>query len=278
MTLVATERPLLAGANDSRQATWYVRDDAGGNVTPAQAVSAAIAAAPSTVDGFPYQSYRYDELASDKFDVELNYSFSNGSNGQRDVLEGEAQYSFATTLESVRINRSLGRVASYFDAVLHPNTNQARVDALFPGAVEVDGDLKPRGTTIQVPVTRFKYQYRIPEATVTLAYQVLVEELSGKVNDDLYKGREAGSVRFDGAQGTQSADGTWNMDFTFTRRLNLTNHTVGGITGIDADGWDHVWPHFAILRDEDGELNPNPSYVFVEQIYERDDLGQLGIP
>lgn len=278
MTIVVTERPGLAGGKDSRQVTWYARDDAGGNVTPIAAVNAVLAEAPTTVDGFPYQNYRYDEIATDKFDVELNYSFTGGGNPPRDVLEGEAQYSFETTLESVKIYKSLGRQSSYFDSSLLPGINQAEVDALFPGALQVDAEDRVQGTTIQVPVTRFRYRFRVPDLTVTQSYQILVEDLTATVNDDTYKGRPAGSVRFDGANGTQSSDGTWDLDYRFTRRPNISDETIGGITGVNADGWDFVWPYFIPLRDGDGNITTNPAYVFVDRIYPRADLTELLIP
>lgn len=278
MTIVATERPKLAGSGDSRRLTYYVRDDANAPITPAAAVAEAISEAPSTVDGYPFQSYSYDEISVDKFDVELTYSHQNQNNSPRDVQEGEAQYSFETVLESVHINSSLGRVASHFDSTLQPGLDQSAVDALFPGAINVDADGKAQGFTLQVPISRFSYRYRIPNLTVDAAYQVQVEELTGVVNDDTFKTREAGSVRFDGGRGVQSSDGTWDWDFRFTHRPNISGKTIGGITGIDADGWDLIWPYFIPFRDDDGNLTTNPAYVFVDRIYPRGDLDLLGIP
>lgn len=279
MPTVVTERPKLAGGSDGRRVTYFVRDDSQAQLTPANAVAEVLSIAPNDVDGYPYRNYTYEEIAVDKYDVELNYSFqSTGKDTTPEVPEGSAQYSFETNLESVKINKSLGRIASHFDATLQPGFSQEKVNGLFPGAINVDSEGKVNGTTIQVPVTRFKYSYRVPGANVTLAYQILIEDLSGAVNDATYKGRAAGSVRFDGARGVVSLDGTWNLDFLFTRRPNITGVTIGGITGVNADGWDHIWPYFIPLRDDDGDITPNPAYVFVDRIYPRANLAGLGIP
>lgn len=278
MTVVIKERPRLAGGSDSRRVTYLVRDDANAELTPANAVSGVLAVAPASVDGYPYQDYAYDEISVDKYDVELTYSTTSSSRKTPDVPEGSAQYSFETNLESVQIKRSLGRISSHFDSTLQPGLDQSAVDALFPGAIDVDAEGKVKGTTIQVPVTRFKYRYRIPGATVDLAYQTLIEDLSGSVNDDVFKGRAAGSVRFDGARGSISSDSAWELDFLFTRRPNLSSFTVGGMTDITAEGWDFIWPYFIPFRDDDGNLTTNPAYVFVDRIYPRADLDLLGIP
>jgi len=283
MATKVVERPKLSGGIDNRRVTYFVQDD-GLDATPPppitalDAVNAVLAVAAADVDGYPYQGYSYEEIAVDKYDIEINYSFADGGNPAAPIQEGEAQYSFETSLESVKIFRSLGRIDSHFDATLQPNTNQAAVSALFPGAINVDAEGKVRGTTIQVPVTRFKYRYRIPGATVDLAYQILIEDLAGHVNNAIYKGREIGSTRFDGARGSVSLGGSWDMDFLFTRRPNITNETIGGITGVNADGWDHIWPYFIPFRDDNGDITPNPAYVFTDRIYPRADLSELGIP
>lgn len=278
MALVTKERPRLSGGLQRHVKTYFVKDDAGGNVSQDQAVTAALAAAPTSFGSWSVVDYSYDEIATDRFDVEVIYGPSSTSNTPPEPDEGEIQYSFETSLETVTIRQSLGRIASHFDSSLQPGINQAAVDALFPGAVNVDSEDRVEGTTIQVPVPRFRYRYRAPNATVTTAYQLGIEDLAGYVNGATFAGRAAGSVRFDGARGGVKTDSAWDIEFSFTRRPNVSNLTIGGITGISADGWDFIWPYFVPIRDDDGNITPNPAYVFVDRIYPRGDFSALGLP
>lgn len=281
MAIQATERPLASGGSSRRAVTYYIKDPAGGTITPEQAVEKAVqqfaADHGSTYYGMPLSDYDYEELGSDRFNVTLTASDQSFDVSRPEPQIGQAQYSFATTLESVHIRTSLETKASYADESQLPDGVTDAYD--FQQSINVDAEGTIQGITIQVPVTRFKYRYRIPYAYITPQYQLLVEDLAGQVNSHPFKGRPAGCVRFDGATGGIRSGEDWDVEFNFTKRPNLTDLTIGNIEGISADGWDVIWPYYIEkTAGARGFTAPSPAYVYVEQVYPRGNLNQLNIP
>lgn len=279
MAIVAKERARLSGGHDRRTLTYYVKRDDGSALSPEDAVDHVLddSVSPATYYGLPKVDYEYDELATDRYDVRVVYAARSLSIVRPEPAIGEAQYSFGTQLETVHIQTSLQTVAAHYDAAQVPAGTTTAYD--FQQCINVDVDQRVRGTTIQVPVTRFKYRFRVAAGAVTQAYQIAVENLTGLVNNATFKGRPAGSVRFDGCTGSIRSAADWDLEYAFTRRPNLTDLTIGNITGIDADGWDYIWPFYIGKSAGDrGFSAPSPAYVYVERIYARGDFSTLGIP
>lgn len=281
MTLIAKEKPRAAGGHSRRDIVYYVKDDAGGNVTPEQAVNKAVSQFGvdygTTYYGMPFVDYDYNELATDRYDVTLTFAPASLEVVKPEPEIGAAQYSFATTLETVHIQTSLETKASYADTDQLPDGVETAYD--FQQAINVDVEGNIQGITIQVPVTRFKYRYRIPFSLVTPQYQLLIEDLAGKVNGSVFKGRPPGTTRFDGATGGIRSGEDWDVEFNFTKRPNLENITVGNIEGVSADGWDVIWPYYiSKSAGARGFSAPSPAYLYVEQVYPRADLNTLRIP
>ena len=284
MTIIASERDNRTGDATNRTLTYYVRSSDGTDiVTDSAAISAALAQAvvdhggASTHEGMPIRNVGVSEIRDGHIDVAIEYGLSDSSPAPA-PSEGTAQYEFETRLASQQVKQSLATISSYDDTSQKPvGASPGSID--FGGAINVDNELRVNGTNIQVPVSRFRYRYRLNNGSVTEAYRLLIESLVGHVNSTTFKGRAPGTVRFEGVSGGKRNNTSEELTFEFAFRANVSNLTIGNITGINADGWDYIWALPGKKADTTrGGFSYSPLYVYVERLYPRSDLNQLGIP
>jgi hypothetical protein len=101
--------------------------------------------------------------------------------------------------------------------------------------------------------------------------------LTGKVNDDTFKGLAAGECLFLGASGTLRDSGEdWEITYSFAASPNRTGITVGSITSIAKKGWEYLWVEYGEATSNN-RLIKVPVSVHVEQVYESGDFAGLGI-
>jgi hypothetical protein len=71
-------------------------------------------------------------------------------------------------------------------------------------------------------------------------------------------------------------DGNVEVTYTFEASPNITNITIGTITGIDKKGWEYIWVYY--VPDVSAEWNiQKPDCVRVEQVYDPMDFDPLGL-
>ena len=85
-----------------------------------------------------------------------------------------------------------------------------------------------------------------------------------------------GEVLFMGASGSKRGDDEWEITFRFAASPNVTNLTIGDITGVDKKGWEYLWVRYADAEDEK-VLVKQPTAVYVEKVYESGNFAGLGI-
>ena len=94
------------------------------------------------------------------------------------------------------------------------------------------------------------------------------------------KGGKEGEILFLGGGGGQRPDTKWEVTFKFAGSPNVTSLTIGDISGVDKKGWEYLWPYLAAESKTIGPDNvqiQSPKYALVEQLYQEQDLSQLGI-
>ncbi len=182
---------------------------------------------------------------------------------------GESVFSFDTGGGTQHITHSRATVARYAPY------GQTAPD--FKGAVGVTAD-SVEGVDITVPVYQFAETHYLADAVVTPAYKATLFGLTGCVNSDAFKGFAPGECLFLGAAGTKRGQGDWELTFRFAASPNVTNLTIGDITGINKKGWEYLWVRYSDSEDTAAKvLVKRPVAVFIEQVYPTGNLNALGI-
>ncbi|HQL55478.1 MAG TPA: hypothetical protein PLQ87_12285, partial [Phycisphaerae bacterium] len=66
--------------------------------------------------------------------------------------------------------------------------------------------------------------------------------------------------------------------FRFAASPNVTNLTIGDITGINKKGWEYLWVRYADSEDTVAKaLVKKPIAVYIERVYDDGNLSLLGI-
>jgi len=149
----------------------------------------------------------------------------------------------------------------------------------FHGAIGVSQsgpDASVDGWEVIVPTLNFTVTkvWRPNEITFIAALVGLI----GKVNSDQFTVQETrtgvgltfapGTVLFTGwRKGRPRDDGGLEFSYSFSSLPNATGLTVGGITGIEKQGWQYLWVHY--MPDASGtSIGPKPAQVNIERVYD----------
>lgn len=150
------------------------------------------------------------------------------------------------------------------------------------GAIGVDGD-NVAGVDIVVPALQWTETYDVPAAYMTANYIKTVSALTGTVNNATFRSFAAGEVLFMGCSGSQEwdeqkGDGPWNLSYKFVANSNVTNQTIGDITGIEKKGHEYLWIRYESVLDGPATTEfKKPKFVYVNRVYRDADFSQLGI-
>lgn len=199
-------------------------------------------------------------------------SFVPAERKERDPLEvGESSYNFDTGGGSQHITHIK-------DAAHHIATYPA-AGAFDPeGLIGVTNDGSVEGCDIRVPVYNWGETHIIPDALLTDEYKGKLYELTGRTNNAVFKGFAIGECLFCGASGSQRGDDDWEITFRWASSPNWTETIkVDGVdTEIAKKGWEYLWVRTTRGVNND-EIGPMVRSVYVEQVYESGDFGDLGI-
>lgn len=151
----------------------------------------------------------------------------------------------------------------------------------FKGAINMvtdAGKLRCEGLEVQPPSETFTLAYYPVNATVTEAYQNIIEGLCGKVNNGTFRGKAAGSLMLVRCSGGVRTGDDWSLEFGFGYVPNQTSIPVGDeITVTSKDGLDLLWPFYGEKIDDD-RLVKQPFAAYVERVWYRGDFSTLSLP
>lgn len=146
----------------------------------------------------------------------------------------------------------------------------------YGGAINVDGD-RVEGVDITIPVFSFSETRYVPRSFLSDTRRQQLFRLTGRVNDDEWKGFAKGEVLFLGASGQRRGSERWTVTYKFAASPNVVNEPLGdGGLLVTKEGWEHVWVRF------ENDVNSNrlvkiPVAFYVERVYPYGDFDNLGI-
>ena len=146
---------------------------------------------------------------------------------------GQWKFSFSTTGGTFHISHSRETVAKY------PSTAPSYEQAI--NVVKKDNDADIEGADIIVPATKLTYTYSHPLGVVNESFARSIADLTGGVNSATWRGFDAGSLIFLGAEGSDGSNSEAEVNYHFAYERNLENLTYGSITGVNKDGHDLLW-------------------------------------
>jgi hypothetical protein len=178
-------------------------------------------------------------------------------------------FSFDTSGGTQHITQSLSQVDIY-----------TKDDAFPPdlgGAIGVTRD-SVEGVDIAVPVYSFSETHYFADSVVNDTYKGKLFRLTGKVNNASFKGCAAGECLFLGASGSKRGGEKWEITFKFAASPNVTNKTIGSITGINKKGWEYLWVRYTEQVDDTANaLVMTPQNVVISKVYDDGNFADLGI-
>jgi hypothetical protein len=233
------------------------------------AIEFALANVPLLYNSIPLESIEIDErISSNVFKITAQYKAGFDENTLSGNEEPDPVYSFDTGGGTQHLTQSLKTVAKY------PSTAPD-----YNGAIGYDGE-NVKGVDVTMPVMNFSETHYLKPSKVTTKYKKNLGELTGKVNDGSFKGYSEGEVLFMGATGSRRGDSRsdlWEVTYKFAMSANRRNIKVGELTVTEKKGWDYLWVRYADDVKDKKTLVKKPIAAYVEKVYERKDLGKLGI-
>jgi len=227
------------------------------------------------------ESYSVSFLGDNAWQVTINYAKDGAEDGDNPLKRSR---SFDTTGGTQHITQAAqGDIVGVSGNAVTTASPERRFPPSAPmmnGAIGVDSN-GVNGVDIVSPQLQWQEQYDVPDAYITSAYIRGLAGITGTVNNASFRGFAAGEVLFLGCSGNQEWDdqkgrGPWSLTYRFAASQNVTNKTIGSISGIDKKGHEYLW-----VRYEDAvsssSLIKQPKAVYVDKVYMDGDFSGLGI-
>lgn len=227
------------------------------------------------------ESYSVSYLGDNAWQVTIDY-VKDGAENEGEPLKRAR--SFDTTGGTQHITQAAGGSVTVQGGTITTQGSEVRYP---PGSAPSMSDAigvteaGVQGVDIVVPQMQWQESYDVPNAYVTPAYIRTVAALTGTINVAAFRGFNPGEVLFLGCSGSQEWDdqrgrGPWSLSYRFVASPNVTNQTIGSITGISKDGHDYLWVVYESASDS-GSLVKRPKFVYVNRVYKRASFALLGI-
>lgn len=235
-----------------------------GEFDSAAAEAALRAVMPMDFELLPLQEWTVTPLGAGNWEASASYSTSE----QGDT--GEIRFSCDLTGGSTHITHSLATSRYAPSGSTAPD---------YHGAIGVGRKNEVEGVDITIPEMKFSYSYQMPYTTLTLAYVRILYELTGRVNNNTWKGFTAGELLFLGAQCEESTRGSSSVTYNFAASKNATNIAIGSaITVTSKRGHEYLWVAYEDTEDSSAKKTvARPLAAYVEQVYQYGDFTLLGL-
>jgi hypothetical protein len=237
---------------------------------------------PGTNVQLTAESYSVSYLGDDAWQVQVSYAKDGADDdNQQDPLKRSR--SFDTSGGTQHITQAKGGTVTTTGSTTTTTSTETKFPPSAPSmdsAIGVDGD-SVAGVDVVVPQLTWTETYDVPSTYVTNDYIKTVAALTGTVNNAAFRSFAAGEVLFLGASGShewdeEKGDGPWSLSYKFVASSNVTNETIGPVTGITKRGHDYLW-----IRYEDSvtdnTLLKKPKFVYVNKVYRDGSFSGLGI-
>lgn len=249
----------IAGTSSNATITYVIT----GTDDEDEAYDTLVDAAALTFKDIPLRSYTVEPLTNTIWIGKANYSF------QQNQTDGVSSFQFDTGGGTQHITQSIASIASYAPS--------GKTAPDFKGAIGVEEN-NVAGVDITVPTYNWSVTLYKADSAVDSTYKALLYNCTGKVNNGTWNGYAAGEVLFLGASGSRQGQGNWEITQKFAASPNITNKTIGDITGIAKKGWEYLWVRYQDTDDTTAKARvKRPLAVYIEQVYESADFTGLGV-
>ena len=203
------------------------------------------------------QDVRLDHVGYDVWDVVVPYGPLNKS-------LGEYRFSYSTLGGSVLIRQAKEHIA-VFPAGKPDNK----------GAIDVQNG-EAQGTEIVIPSLKFTYAVRHPTAVINEAHGIRMARLTGKTNSKAWHGMKPGEALFLGSNGSDGTNSEAEATYEVAASEEMSNATIGTITGVNKKGWEVAWCSFKDAVDG-GKPVRQLDYISIERVFDSFDFAaELG--
>lgn len=235
-----------------------------GTSDPATAQAVMLGFAPTTYGPLVVQSSDVTALSDNYFEGQVRYGLTKAPE------PGDEEYTFDIGFTQQKITQSLATVQ-----VKAPPT---LIAADFHGAIGVTKD-GVEGCDIPLPTFSWTEKHFFAPRFVTPAYiQAVYSVAEAPVNSQAFRGFAAGQVLFGGASGGGKQNELVAITFKFTASKNVSNQTIGEITGINKKGWEYLWVRYHDTEDATSKtIVKRPIQVNVERVLAASDFSALRI-
>lgn len=181
----------------------------------------------------------------------------------------EEEVSFDTAGGTQHITQSIATVASY--------SRPGETAPDFKGAIGVTKD-SVEGVDLDVAGMKFTVTKKFGEGVVNDEFIQVLQGLTKKTNEASFRGYEIGEVLLDSVQGRRRSGQPVDLTYNFIGCKNVTDVTIGEITGIAKKGHEYLWVRHADEVDTTAKTAvKRPVAVYVEQVRYPGDFSQLGL-
>jgi hypothetical protein len=228
------------------------------------------------------ESYSVSYLGDDAWQVQINYA-KDGADDDAQEEPLKRSRSFDTSGGTQHITQAKGGTVTVKGSTTTTTSTETKFPPTAPSmdsAIGVDGD-SVAGVDIVVPQLTWTETYDVPSNYVDNDYIKSIAALTGTVNKEAFRSFAAGEVLFLGASGShewdeEKGDGPWSLSYKFVASPNVTNETIGPVTGITKRGHDYLWVRYEDSVT-DNTLLKKPKFVYVNKVYRDGSFSGLGI-
>lgn len=233
-----------------------------GNGDPLICRDALLTVAPETYDGLILAEIARERLSDEDWEFTLNYANVPDVGGYEVTID--------TTGGSFTQTEAFAQTK--FDAPL-----QTGVD--YGTSIDVQ-DGRVQGVDRVVASLRLNIVARIAEQFVEtpIAYAKIIANATGKKNSVPYLGFAKGELLFLGANGQIISNSDPTLTFQFDASPNISDGTLGTITGINKAGQDFLWVDYLVDKDNATKRDVYKARAaYVAEVYLETDFADLKI-
>lgn len=175
---------------------------------------------------------------------------------------GEVGWSFSTSGATITVKAAKEHIKSYPDAW---DWNP------YGGAIGVKGDGEVEGIDIVVPALALTYTFRHPAGHLSEPFAKVIAGATGCTNANEFRTFQPEELLFVGGDGSDGSASEAEMAYYFVAQANVTDLSIGEITGIAKKGHHALWIDF---KDEveNGYALRRPRSVHIERVYDAIDF------
>ncbi|MGC1272801.1 MAG: hypothetical protein WBC44_03775 [Planctomycetaceae bacterium] len=253
----------------SRMRRYFVR----GATDESDALVALLASVPAIhASGLVLRTVSVDEKVVGGFECEAQYGVFQKKDPPQ---KGESQFNFEVSAQPVKVYVPLEPQTVY----TAPGLTPPQASDVAGWLIGDQGDGKgPEGVEVYEPVASFSETHYLDATGLTPLYRATVLYLVGKTNNAAFKGFAAGEVLCQSISGSRRASDDWEISFRFSVRQNQTGLTIAGVTGINKQGWQYLWPRYELKKDAGAkQLTNKVTHIVVADVFKPGNFSALGI-